>query len=179
MFITPPPQYLIYMETDLFNGPFFPLLYVWLENELDDEEDHVDPHGDQYIQQLAMKLGGGGGGGESESDDSEMAQTLTEIDYETVIDDEDVVDEFLLFKNTLHTLSQQDPEWYSLLTSRLSPEQTVQVQEFLAIADKRVAARQSRAIEQQGGYQFNISVVPNTFAFGAEGPPSNSFGGQS
>ncbi|CAI8026802.1 Importin-7 [Geodia barretti] len=76
-------------------------------------------------------------------------------------------------------LSQQDPEWYSLLTSRLSPEQTVQVQEFLAIADKRVAARQSRAIEQQGGYQFNISVVPNTFAFGAEGPPSNSFGGQS
>ena len=31
-----------------------------------------------------------------------MAQTLTEIDYETVIDDEDVVDEFLLFKNTLH-----------------------------------------------------------------------------
>ncbi|CAI8018623.1 Importin-7 [Geodia barretti] len=88
------------------------------ENELDDEEDHVDPHGDQYIQQLAMKLGGGGG--ESESDDSEMAQTLTEIDYETVIDDEDVVDEFLLFKNTLHTRSQQDPEWYSLLNSRLS-----------------------------------------------------------
>ena len=32
-----------------------------------------------------------------------MAQTLTEIDYETVIDDEDVVDEFLLFKNTLHS----------------------------------------------------------------------------
>ena len=40
-------------------------------------------------------------------------------------------------------LSQQDPEWYSLLTSRLSPEQTVQVQEFLAIADKRVAARRN------------------------------------
>ena len=38
---------------------------------------------------------------------------------------------------------------------------------------------ESRAIEQQGGYQFNISAVPNTFAFGAEGPPSNSFGGQS
>ena len=49
-------SHLIYMETDLFNGPFFPLLYVWLENELDDEEDHVDPHGDQYIQQLAMKV---------------------------------------------------------------------------------------------------------------------------
>ena len=44
----------------------------------------------------------GGGGGESESDDSELAQTLIEIDYETIIDDEEVVDEFLLFKNTLH-----------------------------------------------------------------------------
>ena len=30
-----------------------------------------------------------------------MAQTLIEIDYETVIDDEDVVDEFLAFKTTL------------------------------------------------------------------------------
>ena len=32
-----------------------------------------------------------------------MAQTLTEIDYETVIDNEDVVNEFLLFKNTLRS----------------------------------------------------------------------------
>ena len=38
-------------------------------------------------------------------------------------------------------LSQQDPEWYALLTSRLSPEQTVQVQELFTIADKRAAAR--------------------------------------
>lgn len=39
---------------------------------------------------------------DSESDDdSELAQTLYEVDYETVIDDADVVDEFLLFKTTL------------------------------------------------------------------------------
>ena len=37
-------------------------------------------------------------------DDSEIAQTLFEIDYETFIDDEDVVDEFLLFKTTLHCM---------------------------------------------------------------------------
>ena len=43
-------------------------------------------------------------GGETDSesdDDSDLAQTLFEIDYETVVDDEDVVDEFLVFKTTL------------------------------------------------------------------------------
>ena len=35
------------------------------------------------------------------SDSSEPAQTLLEIDYDTVIDDEDVIDEFTLFKNLL------------------------------------------------------------------------------
>ena len=55
---------------------------------------------------FSPQLGGSGGGGgdiENESDDDlELAQTLLEIDYETVIDDEDVVDEFLLFRTTLH-----------------------------------------------------------------------------
>ena len=37
----------------------------------------------------------------------------------------------------------------------------------------------SRAIELQGGYQFDISAVPNTFFFGeGQSHNSNSFGGQ-
>ena len=49
----------------------------------------------------------GGGGGDDECDDadssesSEPPQTLLEIDYDTVIDDEDVIDEFALFRNLL------------------------------------------------------------------------------
>ena len=44
-----------------------------------------------------------------------------------------------------------------------------------------ISLSESRAIEQQGGYQFNISAVPNTFVFGEGGEPtnSNSFSGQS
>lgn len=39
---------------------------------------------------------------------------------------------------------------------------------------------ESRAIEQQGGYQFNISVIPNAFTFGGQQPrTTNTFGGQS
>lgn len=46
--------------------------------------------------------GGGGTEDESGSEDSDsMAQTLLEIDYETIIDDEDVIDEFCTFRNTL------------------------------------------------------------------------------
>ena len=50
-------------------------------------------------------MGGGDEGEECDddlsSDSSEPPQTLLEIDYDTVIDDEDVVDEFGLFKNLL------------------------------------------------------------------------------
>ena len=44
--------------------------------------------------------GEGDADGDSDSSD-EMAQTLIEIDYETVIDDEDVVDEFCVFRSML------------------------------------------------------------------------------
>ena len=52
-----------------------------------------------FMLSISSQLGGGMDG--ECDDDSEMAQTLFEIDYETFIDDEDVVDEFLLFKTTL------------------------------------------------------------------------------
>ena len=40
--------------------------------------------------------------GDDDSDDSnDITHTLLEIDYDTVVDDEDVVDEFTVFKSTL------------------------------------------------------------------------------
>ena len=44
---------------------------------------------------------GEGGEDDASSESTEPAQTLLEIDYDTVIDDEDVIDEFGLFKNLL------------------------------------------------------------------------------
>ena len=45
------------------------------------------------------------GASESSDEDSDGSEgdglTLLEIDYETVVDDEDLVDEFCVFKNTL------------------------------------------------------------------------------
>lgn len=49
-----------------------------------------------------MLRAGGEEDGDGDSDSSdEMTQTLLEIDYETIIDDEDVVDEFCIFRSML------------------------------------------------------------------------------
>ena len=55
------------------------------------------------LKQAGRVLRAGGeedGDGDSDSSD-EMTQTLLEIDYETIIDDEDVVDEFCIFRSML------------------------------------------------------------------------------
>ena len=55
------------------------------------------------LKQASRVLRAGGeedGDGDSDSSD-EMTQTLLEIDYETIIDDEDVVDEFCIFRSML------------------------------------------------------------------------------
>ena len=53
-----------------------------------------------------MRKSGAGEDGECDGDDAssdstEPPQTLLEIDYDTVIDDEDVIDEFGLFRSLL------------------------------------------------------------------------------
>ena len=58
----------------------------------------------QAAKTLRKNVGGEAGeGGEDDasSESMEPAQTLLEIDHDTVIDDKDVIDEFGLFKNLL------------------------------------------------------------------------------
>ena len=40
---------------------------------------------------------------DDDDDDDAMTQTMLEIDYDTVIDDEDVVDEFCVFHYTINS----------------------------------------------------------------------------
>lgn len=64
-------------------------------------------------------------------------------------------------------LSTQDPGWYTLLTSTLTPEQATSLQEVMVLAEQRKALRQSRQIEKNGGYAFPQQAVPSTFNFGS------------
>ena len=56
----------------------------------------------QAAKTLRKSSGAGEAGGDDDSTvSSEPPQTLLEIDYDTVIDDEDVIDEFVLFRSLL------------------------------------------------------------------------------
>ena len=68
---------------------------------------HTHTHTHTHTPQAAKTLRKSGEAGDGELDDdistdsSEPPQTLLEIDYNTVIDDEDIIDEFALFRNLL------------------------------------------------------------------------------
>ena len=62
---------------------------------------HSGKRSNVYLQIQASNALTGGDDGDSSEDSDDMAQTLLEIDYETVIDDEDIIDEFCTFKATL------------------------------------------------------------------------------
>ena len=105
---------------------------------------------------------------DEEDDDPEcLAQTMMEIDYDTVVDDEDVVDEFCVFKDTLHAIELSDREWFAVLTSGLTPELTQKTQQLFACAEQRRAAMEAQQREKQGGYSFTTSMmsVPQNFSF--------------
>eukprot|EP00731_Ephydatia_muelleri_P006507 Em0003g755a len=133
------------------------------DEELDSEEDGVDEEGKEYLKALAKKASNALGASESSDEGSESSEgdglTLLEIDYETVVDDEDLVDEFFTFKNTLELLSASGDPWYSLLTSGLSSEHLENIKTLFVTAEQRKAARDSRKIEEQGGYQFVVTQV--------------------
>eukprot|EP00731_Ephydatia_muelleri_P006533 Em0003g781a len=115
------------------------------DEELDSEEDGVDEEGKEYLKALAKKASNALGASESSDEGSESSEgdglTLLEIDYETVVDDEDLVDEFFTFKNTLELLSASGDPWYSLLTSGLSSEHLENIKTLFVTAEQRKAAR--------------------------------------
>merc|ERR1712058_151890 len=52
-------------------------------------------------------------------------------------------------------------------SGHLSENQGKALNEVITLANQRQAAQQSKAIEQQGGYQFSQANVPGAFSFGA------------
>lgn len=131
------------------------------DGELDDEED--DKKQRNPLLKLVNKM--------AEEDDDEdddplcLSQTILEIDYQTNIDDKDLVDEFCVFKDTLQTLEATDGEWFRVITSALTPELTAKLQPLFITAEQRRAAMDARKRESAGGYCFTVTAVPNAFTF--------------
>ena len=101
------------------------------------------------------------------------------------------MDEYSIFKDVLGAIQASNPQWYAQLTSHLSENQGKALTEVITLANQRVAAKESKVIEQQGGekvqvegekiilisisgYQFAQATVPGAFNFGA--PTTSPFG---
>ncbi|XP_026473406.1 importin-7 [Ctenocephalides felis] len=151
------------------------------EEVLSSDEDEIDEQGQMYLEKLqdtTMKKANAAGvpistafqDCDSESDyDLDNEETTLET-YTTPIDDEDnPVDEYVIFKEIITNLQGQDPQFYAMLTSHLTPQQQESVKDIFTLADQRKAAANSKKIEQSGGYSFPSQTVPTTFNFGSTG----------
>nr|CAI5832904.1 unnamed protein product [Callosobruchus analis] len=105
----------------------------------------------------------------SDEDDSDFEpdeETVLES-YSTPLDEENCdVDEYQVFKQVMTAIKSQEPEWYNALTSNLTEAQLKSLNEICVLAEQRAAARESKRIEQQGGYMFTQQSVPTSFKFG-------------
>lgn len=159
---------------------------------LESDEDELDDEGEQYLESLqekAKKAGAAAGFNvtatiedeeDDEDDDSDedydgCEETSLEA-YTTPLDEEegDQVDEYNIFKEVLMNLQATNPAWYQQLTGHLSEVQGKALNDVITLANQRIAARESKKIEQQGGYQFAQQNVPGQFNFGA--PVTSPFG---
>jgi len=151
---------------------------------LDSDEDEIDEEGQAYLESLQEKVNKAAVGSgfkvnatiedeeddEDDDDDDEYdacEETSLEA-YTTPLDDDDCpVDEYNIFREVLGGLQTSNPAWYQQLTGHLSENQGKALNEVITLANQRQAAQQSKAIEQQGGYQFSQANVPGAFSFGA------------
>uniref|UniRef100_A0A672RSG9 Importin N-terminal domain-containing protein n=1 Tax=Sinocyclocheilus grahami TaxID=75366 RepID=A0A672RSG9_SINGR len=139
--------------------------------ELGSDEDDIDDEGQEYLEMLAKQAGEDGDDEDWEEDDAE--ETALE-GYTTSVDDEDnLVDEYQIFKAIIQNVQGRDPAWYQLLTQCLDEEQRKQLQDIATLADQRRAAHESKMIEKHGGYKFADPVVPSNFNFGGSAPGMN------
>ncbi|XP_072048064.1 LOW QUALITY PROTEIN: importin-7-like [Amphiura filiformis] len=130
---------------------------------LESDEDEIDDEGADYLERLEKAAACR----KDEEEDDAYEETALE-GYNTPLDEEDCSDdEYVIFKLVMQEIQANNPVWYNALTSHLTEDQQKELQEVVVLADQRTAAKESKRIEEQGGYQFQNPTVPTTFNFGA------------
>ena len=97
-----------------------------------------------------------------EDDDEEddeydgLEETSLEAYTTPLDDDDDIIDEYKIFCEVMAAIQNTNPAWYTQLTSHLSENQGKVLNEVMTLSAQRLAAKKSKAIEQQGGKQKKI-----------------------
>ncbi|CAH8524755.1 unnamed protein product [Dicrocoelium dendriticum] len=133
------------------------------EKALGSDEDEVDEEGASYLEMLES---GDDDSDADDDDDDEDEETVLEA-FETELDkSERDMDEYVTFYRVMTELEQTDPTWYGLLIGNLTAEQQTELKEVISTAVKCIQQKESKMIEQAGGYVFQ-PTIPSSFDFGA------------
>ena len=135
---------------------------------LDSDEDEIDDEGQAYLESLQEKVNKSCAASgfkvnasiedeeddDDEDDDDEYdacEETSLEA-YTTPLDDDDCpIDEYRVFREVMGSIQSSNPAWYQQLTGHLSETQGKALTEVITLANQRQAAKESKALEQQGG----------------------------
>ncbi|XP_050524127.1 importin-7 [Daktulosphaira vitifoliae] len=145
------------------------------ENELASDEDEIDEtleySNDKMNNSLLNTTATEITEDESDSDDDDYEQpeeTILEV-FTTPLDQEDNADEnldvYILFKNVLLNIQQNDPAWYLALTNHLNVEQQKSINEIMVLAEQRRTEVENKKKEKLAGFKFDQATVPSTFNF--------------
>merc|ERR1712126_131228 len=129
---------------------------------LGSDEDEVDEKSSQYLENLEARVHG-------QSNGAVQASIEDDSDFDDSDDEENSVDEYLFFKETLQQLESNQHEWYSMLINSLNEKQKKDIENIFVLGNQRKEAKESKKIEQAGGYQFNNQSVPGQFNFANSG----------
>merc|ERR1712126_609264 len=115
---------------------------------LGSDEDEVDEKSSQYLENLEARV-------HAQSNGAVQASIEDDSDFDDSDDEEYSVDEYLFFKETLQQLESNQHEWYSMLINSLNEKQKKDIENIFVLGNQRKEAKESKKIEQAGGYQFN------------------------
>jgi hypothetical protein len=145
-------------------------------DEYDTDVNELDTDDDEGDDDAKAKKTAAADADELEAEDSDLDDLSNDSDdydktvletYSTCVDENDDLDEFVIFKDTLQRLQTSNLQYYELITSALTPDQCKAIQGFIVTANRRASEIESRKILAQGGYNFTSLAVPANFNFGA------------
>ncbi|THD23781.1 Ran-binding protein 7 [Fasciola hepatica] len=132
------------------------------EKALGSDEDEVDEEGASYLEMLE-----GESDGSVDDDDDEIDEETTLEAFDTEMDKSDCdMDEYVTFYRVMTELESGDPNWYNQLIGHLTEPQQKELKEVVNTALKCMQQKESKMIEQAGGYSFT-PTIPSSFNFGA------------
>jgi len=131
-----------------------------IEEELNDSDDEYDEEGAEYIEYLKKKEAKG----YDLEDDDDWANELDM--FTTPIDDNPNIDEYISFKSSFEALQHNDANLFTLMSGGLNDEQKHGIQEVINHAVLKQKKLESLKIQEQGGYNFQLTNVPTNIQFG-------------